>query len=261
MAKLRKWDIKSQEQIGKIRESGKYLTELLYKLYDMSKPGVSLLELEIYADDYMNKNRLRGAFKGYHGFPTNLCTSVNECVVHGIPDDYKLKPWDLLKIDCWVNYQGGISDSAFSIIAGWDVTNPQWAKLIQATKGALEEGMKYLKPGKQIVEYSQTVFDHMINAGFSIIEPLTGHGVGTLVHEPPYIYNWPHPDTKKHRWQPGMVVALEPITAEVSNTYIEDKINHWNLYTNQRDLGAQWEYTAAITDNGYEILSGIQELP
>ena len=141
---------KTPEQISNIREAGKYLNTLLHELYTISKPGVSLLALEDHAQKFMDKNNIKGAFKGYEGFPANLCTSVNSCVVHWIPNNYKLKDWDLLKVDCGIIYKGGISDSAFSIVIGWDDKNPKAAALIDATKWALDQWLQYIKPGKKI---------------------------------------------------------------------------------------------------------------
>lgn len=98
------------------------------------------------------------------------------------------------------------------------------------------------------MDFSQTVASHVKKNGFTIIRTLTGHGVGVQLHEPPYIYNYPHPSMEKMHFAPGMVIALEPITAEISTETIEDPYNHWNLYTEKGDLGAQWEYTVLITD-------------
>jgi len=107
--------IKNRQQIENIRISGKHLTELLYLLSTKAKAGISLIELEFVAEHYIKTNNLKGAFKGYQGYPANLCLSVNDCVVHGIPDGYILKNGDLLKIDCGITYKGGISDAAITI--------------------------------------------------------------------------------------------------------------------------------------------------
>lgn len=252
---------KTIQEINNIRESGKYLTELLHLLYKQCAPWKTHRDLEIFAQVYLDKHNLKGAFKWYQGYPANLCTSVNNCVVHGIPDDTILQEGDLLKVDCGILYQRGISDAAFSIVIGGDQTNPQAAALIQATKGALDEGIKHIAPGLAIAHYSEAASKHMKSKGFSIIKSLTGHGVGTLVHEPPYIYNYPHPSTHKTKRQPNMVVAIEPITAENSTEYKASPINDWNLDTKNDDLGAQWEYTILVTNNGYEVLAGLQEIP
>jgi len=250
--------IKTKDQIQKIKDSGKFLTEVLCLLQEKTKSGISLLELEEIAENYMKQNKIKWAFKWYHWFPANLCLSVNDCVVHWIPDEYILKNWDLLKIDCGVDYQWWISDSAISIVIGWELANPQWYELIQATKKALDEGVKKIKPYKKLFDYSNTVWNIISEAGFSVIKNLTWHGVGKFVHEAPYIYNFGHNNMKQISFKPGMVIALEPITAISSETTIEKSWNHWNLYTQNGDFWAQREYTVLVTEDWNEIISGIQ---
>lgn len=251
---------KSHAQIDKIRTSGQYLTEILQLCYQQCTPGKTLKDIEQIVIDYINKHHLIAAFKWFWGFPGYVCLSLNDCVVHGIPDRTILKPWDLLKVDMGINYRGGISDSAFSIIIWWSETNPEWQLLIDLTKQSLDLGLQQVQPWKLIASYSETVSEHIYSHHHSIIKDLTWHGVGTHVHEDPHIYNYPHPSWYKIRFQPGMVVALEPITAQTSDSYIEDRLNGRNLYTKHGDLGAQWEYTVVISDDGPEVLAGIQDL-
>lgn len=251
--------IKTPKQISHIKDSGKYLTELLYKLYHASKAGITLIELEFIAEDYIKKNNIKWAFKNYQWFPANLCLSVNDCVVHGIPDDYILKNGDLLKIDCGIIYNWGITDSAISIVIGGELANPLGHELVVATKKALDGGLEYIKPKQPLINYSRHIYSSVTNSGFSVIEKLTWHGVGNKVHEDPHIYNIPHPSMKNTFLETGMVIALEPITAISSKDFKLGVSNDWNLYCKQDDLWAQWEYTVLVTDNGYEVLSGITE--
>lgn len=251
--------IKSPKQIANIKASGKHLTELLHILYDKAKAGISLIELEFVAEHYIQEHKLKGSFKGYEGYPMNLCLSVNDCVVHGIPDDYVLKNGDVLKIDCGITYEGGITDSAITVVIWGEAANPLGYALAKATKKWLDEAIKYIAPGKTIYEYSHRVHTCIVNEGFSILKKLTGHGVGIKVHEKPHIYNTPNPEMKKIIFQPGMVLAFEPITAITSTDFQHKSWNERNLYCKDGDLWAQREYTIAITDDGYEILSWIQE--
>ena len=243
---------KDKSEIKNIHESWKYLTEILWLLYKEVKPWVNLLELEKIAENYMVKNNIRWAFKWYYDFPANLCLSVNDCLVHGIPDNYVLQAWDLLKVDCWVIYKNGISDSAFSIIVWWEFANPEWFKLIQTTIRWLDNWYNTEK----------TIKDE----GFSIIKTLTGHGVWRYVHEFPYIYNVANDDLKKLTRKPWMVVALEPITSLYSTKYTNISVNknnpdNWrNLYTKEWDIWAQREYTIAITDSWPQILAWLQNV-
>lgn len=249
--------IKTIEQIKNIRQSGKYLNELLLKIKDACKPWITLIELEFIAEDYLKKNNIKWAFKHYQWFPANLCLSLNDCLVHGIPDDTILKNWDLLKVDCWVNYKWGITDSAISIVIWGELTNPLWQDLIRRTKEALDIAIQELKGWAPLINYGHAVSNHVHKGGFSIIEQLTGHGVGNKVHEDPHIYNFAHPSMKRVILEPGMVLACEPITAINSTQFISKRGNDRNLYCKNWDLGVQWEYTVLITSSGYEILSGI----
>jgi len=252
-------EIKNTKQIANIRESGKHLTSLLYLLHGKAKAGISLIELEFVAEHYIKEHNLKWAFKWYQGFPANLCLSVNDCVVHGIPDEYILQNGDVLKIDCWITYNGWITDSAITVVIWWEASNPLWFALMKTTKQWLDEALKHIWPGKAIYEYSHRVYSIVTNAWFSVLGWLTGHGVGNKVHEKPYIYNTPNPGMKKIFFQPGMVLAFEPITAVTSTDFVSRPGNDRNLYCKGKDIWAQWEYTILITKDGYEILSWITE--
>lgn len=251
--------IKNTKQINNIRESGKHLTALLHILYTKAKAGISLIELEFVAEHYIKTNKLKWAFKWYEWFPANLCLSVNDCVVHGIPDEYILKNGDLLKIDCWITYNGWITDSAITIPIWGEAANPLWYELAKVTKKSLDEAIKYIWPGKAIYEYSHHVHQIITHGWFSVLWKLTWHGVGNKVHEAPHIYNTPNPEMKKIFFKPGMVLAFEPITAVNSSDFVHRPGNDWNLYCKGKDLWAQREYTILITETWYEILSWITE--
>ena len=257
--KERKIIFKTPEQIKNIRQSWKLLNELLYLLYNSAKVWVNSLDLEKIAEGFMKQNNVTWSFKWYDWYPANLCLSVNECVVHAIPSDYILQNWDLLKIDTWVNYKWWISDSAISVVIWWEVANPEAFRLIKSTKKALDWAIKYVLPWKPIYDYSEKIFQSVTNDWFSILKTLTWHWVWVEVHEAPHVYNYPHDSTKKNFFQANMVVCLEPITAFTSTDVVEKKPNKRNLYTKNWDLWAQREYMVLITENGYEILSGITE--
>lgn len=245
---------KTPEQKENIRESGKYLTELLEIIGKAAQPGIILMELEVQAQRFMDMHNLKGAFKWYQWFPANLCLSVNDCVVHGIPDATILQEGDLLKIDAWVIYKEWISDSAVTLVVGWAKHNPVGQELTNATKESLDESLKFVGPWVSLYDFGDSVDSIMQKRGFRIIKTLTWHGVGTHVHEPPSIYNRWYKPLKKQYFQEWMIVALEPITAEQSKEFVQG--DNWrNLYTQKWDLGAQWEYTVAITPDGYEILA------
>lgn len=252
--------IKTEKQIQNITESWKYLNELLSLIYGECKAWISLLELENIAENFMKKNNVKWAFKWFNWFPANLCLSVNDCVVHWIPDEYVLKNGDLLKVDTGVNFQKWISDSAFTIVIWWEYNNQLWWELTQITKKALDDWLLEIWPGKPIYSFSKSVFNTVKNWWFEVIRDLTWHGVWVDVHEPPHIYNRPHASTKNIFFKPWMVVALEPITSIKSTQIVLREKNDWNLYCKKWDLWAQREYMVLITDDWYKILSWLTQV-
>lgn len=250
--------LKTPKQIAAIRESGKYLNELLLLLKEKAKVGIATIELEFIAEHFIKTHNLKGAFKGYGGFPTNLCLSVNDCVVHGVPSEYILKNGDLLKIDAGLIYDKGISDSAISVVIGGEMANPLAYDLVTVNKEALDRGIETIEPGKAMFPFWKTVETIAKKADFKVLKHLTGHGVGVGVHERPYVFNYGAPDMKKQIYQPGMVLCFEPIIAVMSDDFYM-KQGDEGMYTDYGDLWSQWEYMILITENGYELLSGIQE--
>jgi methionyl aminopeptidase len=259
MWKSKKIFLKTPEQIAKIREWGKYLEELLRDLYTRAVAWVRLQSLEDYAEKFLRMHNLKGAFKWYEWYPANLCLSVNAGLVHCLPDEYLLKDGDLLKIDCWVVYQGLISDAAVAKVIGWKNKNPAAQLLLQLTKEWLDSMVQTIKPGLWLYAFGNNMENFFKKRGHSVIKSLTGHGVGLHVHEAPSIFNCGHPSNKGEFFKSGMVVAIEPITALRSIDYVEDHHNGRNLYSKWWDLGCQWEYTIAVTDTGMEILAWVQE--
>lgn len=247
--------IKTSQEISYIAEAGKYLNELLQIVEQNSKEWVSLIELEMIASQYLKKNNVTWSFKGYDGFPANLCLSVNDCVVHWIPDGYILKSWDVLKIDAGVTYKKMISDSAITVVIWGFKANVLGQKLVDATKLSLDEWLKFIAPWENLFNYALKVNQVIKSKWFSILQNLTGHGVGYDVHEKPFVVNYPESYAKSVIAKPWMVLALEPITAIKSKQAIEKKWIAWNMYTQKWDLSAQWEYTIAITKDWYEILA------
>ena len=249
--------IKTPQQLDDLRVSGKHLTDLLVLLRDSVKPGMNLLDLEHIAEKYIKEHKLKGPFKGYEGFPANLCLSVNDCVVHGVPDQTILKNGDVLKIDGGISYNNAITDAAITVIVGGDHHNPRAANLIDITKKSLDLGLATIVPGKPLMDFAKTVYSTIIGAGFSVIRNLTGHGVGNDLHEAPHIYNFPHPAMQDTILLPGMCVCLEPITAYTSSSFREKRNHPDNLYTSDGDMGVQREYCVIVTETGTEVIAGL----
>lgn len=249
--------IKTPPQITNIRESGKYLTELLSLLKTYCRPGINLLEIEQQASYYIMSHNLKWCFKWYQWYPTNTCLSVNDGLVHCIPKDYTLVPWDVIKVDTGIDFRGGISDAAISIVVGGDHTNPEWARLIHATKKSLDESIVYLQVGDNLMNYAQSVYSIVKDAHCEVIKDLCGHGVGVKVHEDPHVCNRPHKSMKNTTLKANMILALEPITALHSSQCVQK----WSrdIVTKWWDLWGQREYTVLISPAGPEILAWLQD--
>ncbi len=226
--------IRDSVLLHRARESGKFLTELLGILREKTQPGVNLLELEDEARNFLKKNKIVGAFKGYQGFPANLCLSIDDCVVHGIPEDRELRPGECLKVDCGVIFEKIVTDSAFSKVVGGEEKNPQAAELIRATKDALDEGLTEVRHGHSLANFGSVVEESVARAGFSVLRNLSGHGVGGAVHEKPHVFNHLERSVMGQVFLKGQMLALEPITAITSREAVARPGNDWNLYTAQR---------------------------
>ena len=250
--------IKTASEIQAFRESGAYLSEILTILRDAAKPWVSLLELDQIAQLYCQKHDVKASFRSHQGFPAHVCLSLDDCLVHGIPNQTILKDGDFLKIDMGITHKGMISDAAISVVIWWDDKNLLAADLSRVTKEALDIGIKLLWPWVSVYDRGKQVEQHMNKHWYSVIHSLCGHGVGRKLREPPFIYNYADQDGKKSKFRPGMIIALEPITAITSTDYRTKGKNTRNLYTTDGDLGCQWEYSILITESGYEVLAGVQ---
>lgn len=230
------------------------------------KPWISLLELEKASNDFIKKlnqdnpeHDIKGAFKGFEWFPANLCLSYNSGLVHGIPSKYILKAWDLLKIDTGIKCDWYITDSAVSVVVGWSKTNKKAAELIYSTKKVLDDSFEIIKEGLSLFDYGRFVYNQIKKDWYEIIKGLTWHGLGKTVHEDPWISNYADHRLKSIKFKPGMVFALEPITAEYSDDFIGGK-NGRDLFTSRGDLGCQREYTIAFGSEGPEIVAGVTDM-
>jgi len=250
---------KTASEIQLLREWWVYHNELLQLLYEKAIAGVRLSQLEKIASDYLISHKIKSAFKWFHWFPAQTCLSVNNCLVHGIPDEYTLKNGDLLKIDIGIIYKGMVTDAAVSKIIGGHQTNKAAAELMRTTKAALDNSLEMIKPWVSLMEYGRKVESLVVEKWCSIVRSLTWHGVGKWVHEDPWVANYADHRLRHITFKPGMVLALEPITAEHSTDYIVHT-NKRNLITKHGDLWCQREYTVVVTEKWVEILAGLTSL-
>ncbi|MDD5547439.1 MAG: type I methionyl aminopeptidase [Candidatus Pacebacteria bacterium] len=248
--------IKTKEQITKIRIAGKILAKTAKEIKNKIDVGVSLKEIDKQVRQLIKGAGAKPAFLGYqpHGadrpFPAAICASLNEVVVHGIPDDYKLKSGDLLKLDFGVDYQGGIADGAFTIGIG-KISDKQ-NRLMEATQQALIAGIKECKPGKKLGDIGWAINNYVTKHNFKVIKGLCGHGVGTNLHEEPSVFNEGQKNTGLDLRE-GMVLALEPMVSAGSPFII--KTEQDSYATEDGSLTAHFEHTVLITNGKPEILT------
>jgi len=245
--------LKSPAEIAKMAVAGRMVAEILAGLRELVVPGVTLLELDRFAEKETLKRKAKPAFKGYAGFPWSLCCSVNEQVVHGFPSGRVLVPGDLVSLDFGVVYGGYYGDSAITVPVG--KVSEQAARLIKVTEESLYQGIGFADASHRLSDISHAVQVHVEKQGFSVVRDFVGHGIGKDLHEGPQIPNFGAPG-KGPRLKVGMVLAIEPMINEkgFDVRVLEDG---WTAVTCDGGLSAHFEHTVAITDNGPLILSKI----
>ena len=244
-------ELKTNGQLDKMRKAGRIVAETLSLMKKSVRPGVTTLDLDRLAEDYIRKCGARPAFKGYNGFPATLCTSVNEQVVHGIPSLRKLQSGDIISIDCGAVIDGYFGDAALTLPVG-DV-DPTLLQLLKVTEESLKLGLDQAKLGCRLQDISHAVQTHVEGSGFSVVREYVGHGIGKAMHEEPQIPNFGRPG-RGPRLEVGMVLAIEPMV-NLGKFEVQTLEDHWTVVTRDRKASAHFEHTVAITENGPEILT------
>jgi len=243
--------LRSDDEIASIREAGSILAATLNKLKACAKPGVKTKELDDIARQEILRRNGYPAFKDYKGYPANICTSVNEVVVHGIPSERKLREGDIVSIDIGVKFRDYFADAAVTLGVG--KISEAAEKLMRVTKEALEIGIESALPNKRLFDISAKIQEHVESNGFSVVRVFVGHGIGTSIHEDPEVPNFGRPGTGP-RLEPGMILAIEPMVN--AGTYdVEILEDGWTAVTKDRQLSAHFEHTIAIHKDGFEILT------
>ena len=246
-------EIKSLREIEIMRKSSKIVATVLSEIRDLVKPGMSTLDLDNYAEKRIREHGATPSFKGYHGFPGSICSSINNEVVHGIPSKKKIiKEGDLLKVDTGAFFKGYHGDSCITICVG--KTSDQAIKLSKVAQEALMLGIKQIKPQNKLLDIAGAIEDHVKANGFSIVEDYTGHGVGRNLHEEPSVFNFRTNDLPNVTLREGMTIAVEPIV-NFGSKYCKTLRDGWTVITKDGNLSAQWEHTVLVTKNGFEILT------
>jgi len=244
--------LKSPAEIAKLREANLIVADVLDRLEEAARPGISTWELNEIADRRLKQLKGESAFLGYHDYPAVLCTSVNQVVVHGIPrKDVVLKDGDILSIDFGAFKDGWCGDSARTIPIG-QVT-PAATTLMRVTRESLERAIEACVPGKRLGDIGWAVQSHAEAHGYSVVRQFVGHGIGRAMHEEPHVPNYGDAG-KGRRLSPGLVIAIEPmVNAGGPEVLVKD--DGWTAVTKDGSLSAHFEHSVAITDDGPVVLS------
>ncbi len=253
--------IKTDVEINLMRESGHILANVFKDLEDIVKPGVSTKELDKFVYDRIRKYNAKPSFKGYGNppFPASICSSVNDAVIHGVPKkDQILQDGDIIGIDIGVYYKGYHSDRAFTFMVG--NVSDEARNLIEKTQESFFNGIKTIKNGSHVGDISNAIQNTIESAGYSLVREFQGHGVGANLHEEPNVPNRGKKGTGAIL-KTNMVIAIEPmVNIGKPNIYIDDS-DDWTVITMDGSLSAHYEHTVAVREDGFEILTALEDDP
>jgi methionyl aminopeptidase len=244
-------ELKNANQLDRMRKAGRIVAETLTLIREQAKPGITTLELDRTAEEYIRAQGAVPAFKGYNGFPATLCTSVNEQVVHGIPGLRSLESGDIISIDCGALIDGYFGDAAVTLPIG--EVGEDLQKLLRVTEESLLLGIAQARVGNRLYDVSYAVQTHVEANGFSVVRDYVGHGIGRAMHEDPQIPNFGKPG-RGPRLEVGMALAIEPMV-NMGTYEVRTLKDHWTVVTKDSRSSAHFEHTVAITENGPEILT------
>lgn len=244
-------ELKNPAQIERMRKAGKIVGDTLALMRETVRPGITTGELDRIAEEYILKCGAIPTFKGYNGFPSALCTSVNEEVVHGFPGLRTLQSGDIISIDCGATFDGYVGDSAITLAVGEISEDLQ--KLLRVTEEALMLGIPQAIKGNRLHDISHAIQSHVEAHGLSVVRDYVGHGIGRAMHEDPQIPNYGKPG-RGPRLEIGMVLAIEPMI-NLGTYEVRTLSDHWTVVTKDGKASAHFEHTVAITENGPEILT------
>jgi methionyl aminopeptidase len=243
--------VKTEAEIAAMRESGKMLATVLKQIKHIVEPGMTGLDISAHCKHELKSMGATASFLGYQGYPDVICISVNDEVVHGIPNKTPFKEGDVLSFDFGVTYHGMITDSAFTMVLGKATKTQQ--RLLKNTERSMYAGIETLKDGVRVGDIAANVQKVLDAANLGIVRELVGHGVGHYIHEDPNIPNYGVSGTGSVL-KSGMTIAIEPM-ATLGSHGVKLDADGWTIRTQDGSLAAHFEHTILITDDGYEILT------
>ena len=242
--------IKSSMEIAVMRQCGKILAGILDKLREETRAGVKTCWLDTIMAEEAKKRGVIPSFKNYHGFPANICVSINDEIVHGIPGERMIEEGDIVSLDAGVIYKGFHTDSAITVAVGKITRRAR--ELIEVTEAGLEAGIAQARCRGHVRDISTAVQNYVESKGFTVVREYTGHGIGRNLHEDPQVPNFTFEGGPLLRT--GMVLAIEPmVNAGDWHTRVSD--DNWKVLTSDGSLSAHFEHTVAINDEGAEVLT------
>lgn len=246
--------LKSAREIQMMREAGRIVARVHAALRETIRPGVTTWDLDQLALSVLQKYGAESAFYNYRGYPAQICASVNDELVHGIPDQNRvLAAGDIISVDVGSKYRGFVGDSAWTYAVG--EIGPAATKLMQVTEASLMAAIEQARPGNKVRDISGAVQQVVEDAGMHIVREYTGHGVGRQMHEPPQVINYLSNDPDGETvLEPGLVIAIEPMV-QVGTWLTRTLRDRWTVVSKDGSLAAHFEHTVAITNNGPEILT------
>lgn len=241
-----------------MRQASRIVATVLQEISGLVEPGMTTADLDAYAEKRIREMGATPSFKGYHGFPGSICASLNDEVVHGIPNRKKvIRSGDVLKVDTGAYFEGFHGDSCITIAVG--EVSPAVAKLIRVAEETLYQGIAQVKAGRFLLDIAGAVQDHAEANGFKIVEEFTGHGVGRNLHEEPSVFNFRTHELPNVKLRAGMTLAIEPIL-NMGSKHTRTLSDRWTVVTVDCSLSAQFEHTVLVTEEGYEILTDRTQL-
>ena len=252
----RRVHIKTDEEVELLRDSSLLVGKTLAAVADRIKPGVTTLELDAVAEEFIRDHGAEPGFKGYGGFPNSLCTSVNEAVVHGIPNDKPLVDGDIVSVDCGVLKNEFYGDSAYTFAVG--EIAPEIQQLLEVTKECLQKAIEQAVVGKRIGDIGFACQQHAEQNGYGVVRELVGHGLGRSLHEAPEVPNYGRRGNGP-RLMDGMVLAIEPMI-NLGRKEVFHEEDGWTIVTADRKVSAHFEHDIVVRKDRADVLSSFDEI-
>jgi len=243
--------LKSEEEIELIRQSSLLVGKTLAEVARIIKPGITTEALDRRAEEFIRDNGAKPGFKGYNGFPSTLCISINEVVVHGFPSKREVMEGDIVSVDCGVLMNGFHGDSAFTFVIG--EVDPSVQALVNATRESLTMGIEQAVAGNRIGDIGYAIQQYVEVRGYSVVRDLVGHGLGRNLHESPEVPNYGRRGVGP-RLQPGLVLAIEPMINLGGKAVVQER-DGWTIRTTDRKASAHFEHDVVVRHGKAEVLS------